>query len=248
MCGTRGPSPPRRSRRSIDGSGTVQLGHEVTPQGNVRTLTYLPRIGVSLKVPSSYDRFAWYGRKLESYNDRRESSPIGVYSSTVKDQYTPYYRPQDHGNHTDARWALLTDGRTGGLLVAGVAVGPYGLRLVGNEERVHVLAEVGVIVLLFSVGLEFSLSRLMAMGRLMLQIGLPQVLFSTVATLLATWWYFGVWNQALFAGMLMAMSSRVPNSSMAVPSRRLHRLPVLRARSAPHPLDAVLHEPGPFDV
>jgi beta-galactosidase len=104
---------------TIDGSGTVQLGHKVTPQGDLRALTYLPRIGVSLKVPSSYDRFAWYGRKLETYNDRRDGSPIGVYSSTVRDQYTPYHRPQDHGNHTDARWALLTDGRTGGLLVAG---------------------------------------------------------------------------------------------------------------------------------
>lgn len=104
---------------TVDGSGTVQLGHTVTPQGNVRTLTYLPRIGVSLAVPSSYDRFAWYGRKLESYVDRREGSPIGVYKSTVEDEYVPYYRPQDHGNHTDARWALLTDGRTGGLLVSG---------------------------------------------------------------------------------------------------------------------------------
>jgi beta-galactosidase len=104
---------------TVDGSGTVQLGHTVTPQGAVRALTYLPRIGVSLAVPSSYSRFAWYGRKVESYNDRREGSPIGVYKSTVADQYTPYYRPQDHGNHTDARWALLTDGRTGGLLVAG---------------------------------------------------------------------------------------------------------------------------------
>jgi beta-galactosidase len=104
---------------TIDGSGTVQLGHTVTPQGDVRALTYLPRIGVSLAVPSSYDRFAWYGRKLESYVDRREGSPVGVFRSTVKDQYVPYHRPQDHGNHTDARWALLTDGRTGGLLVAG---------------------------------------------------------------------------------------------------------------------------------
>jgi beta-galactosidase len=104
---------------TIAGSGTVTLAHEVTPQGDVRGLTYLPRIGVSLAVPSSYDRFAWYGRKIESYNDRREGSPIGVFSSTVTDEYVPYHRPQDHGNHTDTRWALLTDGRTGGLLVAG---------------------------------------------------------------------------------------------------------------------------------
>ncbi|TDV47780.1 glycoside hydrolase family 2 TIM barrel-domain containing protein [Actinophytocola oryzae] len=104
---------------TVDGTGTLRLGHTVTPQGDVRMLTYLPRIGVRLAVPSSYDHFAWYGRKAESYVDRREGSPVGVYESTVADQYTRYYRPQDNGNHTDARWALLTDGRTGGLLVAG---------------------------------------------------------------------------------------------------------------------------------
>jgi CPA2 family monovalent cation:H+ antiporter-2 len=94
-----------------------------------------------------------------------------------------------------------------GLLVAGVALGPHGLRLVANEERVHVLAEVGVIVLLFSVGLEFSLSRVLTMGKLMLQIGLPQVLLSAAITVLATWWYFPTWQAGVFAGMLVAMSS-----------------------------------------
>lgn len=104
---------------TIDNTGTVQLGHEVTPRGDIQTLPYLPRLGISLAVPSTYDRFAWYGRKAESYVDRREGSPIGVYQSTVADQYTQYYRPQDNGNHTDTRWAVLTDGHTGGLLVAG---------------------------------------------------------------------------------------------------------------------------------
>ncbi|MBP2336870.1 beta-galactosidase [Saccharothrix coeruleofusca] len=112
----------------VDGTGTLRLGHKVTPQGAARTLPYLPRVGVSLAVPDRYDRFAWYGRKAESYVDRKDGTPIGVHSSTVDEQYVEYHRPQDHGNHTDTRWALLTDGRTGGLLVAGakdVSVTPY---------------------------------------------------------------------------------------------------------------------------
>jgi beta-galactosidase len=59
---------------------------------------------------------------------RRSRPPVSSYESTVDEQYVDYYRPQDHGNHTDTRWALLTDGRTGGLLVAGandVSVTPY---------------------------------------------------------------------------------------------------------------------------
>ena len=113
----------------VDGAGTIRLAHHVSPRGAVRTLPYLARIGVQLAVPDTFQRFAWYGRGAqESYVDRKEGTPIGVYKSTVDGQYVDYYRPQDHGNHTDTRWALLTDGRTGGLLVAGatdVSVTPY---------------------------------------------------------------------------------------------------------------------------
>lgn len=94
-----------------------------------------------------------------------------------------------------------------GLLAAGVLVGPTGLGLVGETEQVHLLSEIGVVVLLFAVGLEFSLSRVLSMGRLMGLVGLPQVLGSIVLTAAATWWYFGNLNAALFAGMLVAMSS-----------------------------------------
>jgi beta-galactosidase len=113
----------------VDAAGTVQLAHQVSPQGAIRTLPYLPRIGVSLAVPDRFQQFTWYGRgPQESYNDRKDGTPMGVYRSTVDKEYVDYYRPQDHGNHTDTRWALLTDGRTGGLLVSGakdVSVSPY---------------------------------------------------------------------------------------------------------------------------
>ncbi|HWO64538.1 MAG TPA: glycoside hydrolase family 2 TIM barrel-domain containing protein [Umezawaea sp.] len=113
----------------IDVAGTIRLAHQVSPRGAVRTLPYLPRIGVSLAVPDRFQQFAWYGRgPQESYNDRKDGTPIGVNRSTVDEQYVDYYRPQDHGNHTDTRWALLTDGRSGGLLVSGandVSVTPY---------------------------------------------------------------------------------------------------------------------------
>ncbi|RZQ65776.1 glycoside hydrolase family 2 TIM barrel-domain containing protein [Amycolatopsis suaedae] len=113
---------------TVTPAGELKLDHRVVPQGSVRTLPYLPRIGVSLAVPDSFDRFSWYGRRDESYNDRRDGTPIGVHSSTVDEQYVDYHRPQDYGNHTDSRWALLSDGRLGGLLVAGakdVSVTPF---------------------------------------------------------------------------------------------------------------------------
>lgn len=94
-----------------------------------------------------------------------------------------------------------------GLLVSGVLVGPYGLSLVADVETVKLLAEIGVVVLLFTVGLEFSVSRLIVMLPLMARIGLPQIVGTTLLVTLATWWYLGTVPQAMFAGLLVAMSS-----------------------------------------
>jgi CPA2 family monovalent cation:H+ antiporter-2 len=94
-----------------------------------------------------------------------------------------------------------------GLLASGVLVGPYGLSLVADIDSVNTLAEVGVVVLLFTVGLEISLSRLVVMLPLMLQVGLPQVCVTATIVAAATWWYLGTLPQAIFAGLLVAMSS-----------------------------------------
>ncbi|MEX2026791.1 MAG: cation:proton antiporter, partial [Pirellulaceae bacterium] len=94
-----------------------------------------------------------------------------------------------------------------GLLVAGMLIGPSGLSLIGDAENVRTLAEVGIVVLLFAVGLEFSLPRLVGLGRLMAWIGAPQVLTCFVVGVGATWWYFGDVRPAILAGMLVAMSS-----------------------------------------
>jgi CPA2 family monovalent cation:H+ antiporter-2 len=94
-----------------------------------------------------------------------------------------------------------------GLLVSGVLVGPYGLSLVADVESVKLLAEIGVVVLLFTVGLEFSMSRLLVMLPLMARIGLPQIVGTTLIVVIASWWYLGTLPQAIFAGLLVAMSS-----------------------------------------
>ncbi|MCA2214199.1 glycoside hydrolase family 2 TIM barrel-domain containing protein [Jidongwangia harbinensis] len=109
-------------RYRIDRRGTVALTQHVVPQGSrVAAMPYLPRVGVSLRLPDEMQQFAFYGRgPHESYNDRRSGARMGVYRSTVADQYVRYSRPQAYGNHTDARWASLHDGRAG-LLVGGMS-------------------------------------------------------------------------------------------------------------------------------
>lgn len=94
-----------------------------------------------------------------------------------------------------------------GLLVAGVLIGPYGLSLIHDTDRVETMAEIGVVVLLFAVGLEFSLPRLVGMGRLMARVGVPQVLVCVAVGAGMTAWHFGDVRPAVFVGLLLAMSS-----------------------------------------
>ena len=55
----------------------------------------------------------------ENYADRKTSAYVGVYESTVADQYVPYIRPQENGYKTDTRWLTLTDDSGNGILFTG---------------------------------------------------------------------------------------------------------------------------------
>src|SRR3989475_242064 len=94
-----------------------------------------------------------------------------------------------------------------GFIVAGVLLGPNALGLVSDVHRVEGLAEVGVILLVFTIGIEFSLNRLREMGRQVLvggglQVGLTVVVAGAVAAALGL-----AWQVALFLGCLIALSS-----------------------------------------
>ena len=70
-----------------------------------------------------------------------------------------------------------------GFIVAGILLGPNALGLVTDPHRVESLAEVGVILLLFTIGIEFSLSRLKEMGRQVIAAGSAQMAFTVLASL-----------------------------------------------------------------
>ena len=95
-----------------------------------------------------------------------------------------------------------------GFLVAGVAIGPHGFALISGPDMVAELAELGVMLLLFTIGLEFSLTRIVRLGRLVLIGGGLQVVGTIVVAAAAASAGLGVpWNQALFYGSLVALSS-----------------------------------------
>ena len=96
-----------------------------------------------------------------------------------------------------------------GFLAAGVLIGPNALGLVSDRELVNASAEMGVILLLFTIGIEFSLEKLARIQTLIFGGGGLQVLLATVATMAALL-PFGVdWRTGLFTGFLVSLSSTV---------------------------------------
>jgi CPA2 family monovalent cation:H+ antiporter-2 len=94
-----------------------------------------------------------------------------------------------------------------GLMITGVVIGPYGLGLIKELEAIEILAEIGVVLLLFTIGLEFSLSRLREMKRLVLLGGGLQVGLTIAATTVVAVIFGRGMNQAVFFGFLVALSS-----------------------------------------
>lgn len=94
-----------------------------------------------------------------------------------------------------------------GFLIAGVLIGPNAFGLVQDEALVSATAEIGVILLLFTIGIEFSLEKLASIQKLIFGGGTAQVGLSIIATT-AILVAFGVdWKVAVFTGMLVALSS-----------------------------------------
>ncbi len=95
-----------------------------------------------------------------------------------------------------------------GYMLTGVVIGPSGLGVIGDVHAVETLAEIGVVLLLFTIGLEFSLAKLLAMQRVVFLGGGIQVGLTIVAAMLLAHWGLGLgWSSAIFAGFLVALSS-----------------------------------------
>ena len=94
-----------------------------------------------------------------------------------------------------------------GLILSGIAIGPYGLGWIHEIEAIEVLAEIGVMLLLFTIGLEFSLRRLREMKTLVLFGGGLQVVLTVGVTAIVAIMIGRGAGQAVFFGFLVALSS-----------------------------------------
>lgn len=94
-----------------------------------------------------------------------------------------------------------------GFLIAGVFLGPYGFGLVGDVHGVEAIAEIGVVLLLFTVGIEFSIQQLRRIKTFLLVGGSLQVGLTLGAAMLLARAFGLSWRVAAFVGMLVALSS-----------------------------------------
>jgi CPA2 family monovalent cation:H+ antiporter-2 len=94
-----------------------------------------------------------------------------------------------------------------GFLLTGVLIGPFGFSLIKAIHEVEVLAEIGVILLLFVIGLEFSLKSLMAIKKTVFVGGSVQVFVTIGVTALSFYLTGQVLTSSIFMGFLFALSS-----------------------------------------
>lgn len=109
-------------RYRINAAGEVAVTEKMTTDKEAKVAD-LFRYGMQLQMPASFSKLEYYGRgPEENYIDRHSSAFIGKYETNVKDEYYPYVRPQESGNHTDIRYFSIFNPTTGkGITFEGYA-------------------------------------------------------------------------------------------------------------------------------
>lgn len=103
---------------NITSRGEIKVSMNFVPGKDA--LPEIPRFGIYFIVTDEYENLAWFGRgPHENYTDRKTSAPVGIYQSTVWEQYHPYIRPQETGNKCDLRWISFQDNNESGILIKG---------------------------------------------------------------------------------------------------------------------------------
>ena len=125
----------------VRADGVIQVTMHFLP--GQKTLSEIPRLGMYMVLPAEYEMMTWLGRgPHESYADRKSSALIGQYQATVWEQYHPYVRAQETGNHCDVRWVALRNHQGEGLLITGeepLSVSAWNFPM---EDLIHVSSQI----------------------------------------------------------------------------------------------------------
>jgi CPA2 family monovalent cation:H+ antiporter-2 len=94
-----------------------------------------------------------------------------------------------------------------GYLLTGIIAGPYALALIQSPKEIELMAEIGIILLLFTIGLEFSLNHILKIRKIVFWGGLLQLFATAFVTMVVARFYDLNWNSAFFIGLITALSS-----------------------------------------
>ena len=130
---------------------TEQHGNELVFTFDIPdSLPPLPRLGILIELPREYEQLTWYGRgPWDNYPDRKTSCPIGLWQSTVSEQYVHYPRPQDSGNHEDCTYVELRTKKGKRLRIEAIdepfsfSALPYSAQYIASETHDHELVDEG---------------------------------------------------------------------------------------------------------
>jgi hypothetical protein len=140
------------------GLDTLRIPMTTAIDGNQLTFTFeipdtlppLPRLGIVIRLPREYEQLTWQGRgPWDNYPDRKTSCPVGLWQSTVSQQYVHYPRPQDSGNHEDCTLVELktNDGRRLRIEAVGDAFSfsalPYSAQYLASNTHDYQLQDQG---------------------------------------------------------------------------------------------------------
>ena len=99
----------------VYGNGDIIISNEFTPTRR------LIRFGMQTTIPKEFNKMIWYGRgPHETMFDRKTGAAIGFYSEMVENLIHPYVKPQENGNRTDVRWAMMLNEEEDGILVSDI--------------------------------------------------------------------------------------------------------------------------------
>ncbi len=113
---------PKQNNSELTLSYSLNDSGELTVQSNFKPgkkLPLMPRFGMQMVLKPDYENLKWYGRGLHPTYSDRNYERIGIFKTTVKENFVDYSEPQESGNKVDVRWAKLTDKSGKGLKFSG---------------------------------------------------------------------------------------------------------------------------------
>ncbi|MFW5901325.1 MAG: glycoside hydrolase family 2 TIM barrel-domain containing protein, partial [bacterium] len=117
----------------VYGNGAIDVSVEYTP-GEKELPEMMPRFGTKMVVAPGYDNLVWYGPGPHPTYADRNVEPVGIYRSTVAEEWVEYSRPQENGYKSDVRWVKLTNDRGRGLKFSGFPLIGFGAHHYSRED------------------------------------------------------------------------------------------------------------------